>query len=545
MTAALALIVGAVSLAFWGLSAHAMTLDDPQGVAFAQDGPWWAASPAQIAAAPCRHTIPMSDSELTRALNDLTDSMGQTVSRTLRGIRFQNESPLLLDLFDRLTAYRPQLLDAPKPQQYSSANPHEHRFQSHCTKVICAAQQIFGERQGLQLLYLLARYGYNGSHLAFAGARAWTVEELDDLLIALADYPATALPIAKDQQLIHLAPPAERDRCYKVVANATIAVTYLWDDHPHEEKQSTLFHEVAHGFGITGADTSNEWRSFSAWTESDSPEEVLPLSADSCPRQVPVSKYQLGKPESVVSDYGKANPFEDFAESAVAYRYNPDKLKSLSPGKYEFMKEIIFDGLEYTSEQACDPANSYTEKMFEGRIRHELDHGVGDDVIEAVYRKCEAEIHGMLAFGRVPEALDPASRQCVSHELVTVLASRIAKAQEFHYAQYALRSLETRNIRPASDAAVQDAAKRIRRRLHDEIVAAVLDQDRSMHYRYSDFDSPPPQQFCAEWSRYPSSSEQARIRDVLTAICVKVQGRYDRRQPMKKRHVKSAVDSYF
>ena len=43
------------------------------------------------------------------------------------------------------------------------------------------------------------------------------------------------------------------------------------------------------------------------------------------------------------TDYAKTNPDEDFAESAMLYQYDPDKLKQQSPARYEFMKKL-FEG---------------------------------------------------------------------------------------------------------------------------------------------------------------------------------------------------------
>lgn len=48
-----------------------------------------------------------------------------------------------------------------------------------------------------------------------------------------------------------------------------------------------------------------------------------------------------------VSNYAHTNLFEDFAESYSTYITNPDLLKFFSPEKYEFMKENLFNGVEY------------------------------------------------------------------------------------------------------------------------------------------------------------------------------------------------------
>ncbi|MFN7824887.1 MAG: hypothetical protein ACK5P6_05960, partial [Pseudobdellovibrionaceae bacterium] len=44
---------------------------------------------------------------------------------------------------------------------------------------------------------------------------------------------------------------------------------------------------------------------------------------------------------------------EDFAETFSAYRYNPRQLKKVSPKRYEFMKNKVFGGIEYTNDASC------------------------------------------------------------------------------------------------------------------------------------------------------------------------------------------------
>lgn len=48
-----------------------------------------------------------------------------------------------------------------------------------------------------------------------------------------------------------------------------------------------------------------------------------------------------------VSDYARVDRFEDFAESYRAYVRDPERLRALSPDKYEFMRREIFANREY------------------------------------------------------------------------------------------------------------------------------------------------------------------------------------------------------
>ena len=48
-----------------------------------------------------------------------------------------------------------------------------------------------------------------------------------------------------------------------------------------------------------------------------------------------------------VSSYAHTNLFEDFAETYAVYVTNPDFLQFISPEKYNFMHDHVFDGREY------------------------------------------------------------------------------------------------------------------------------------------------------------------------------------------------------
>ena len=52
--------------------------------------------------------------------------------------------------------------------------------------------------------------------------------------------------------------------------------------------------------------------------------------------------------DQCVSEYARNNKYEDFAESYRAYIEDPELLKKTSMQKYEFMKNKVFKGKEYT-----------------------------------------------------------------------------------------------------------------------------------------------------------------------------------------------------
>ena len=79
------------------------------------------------------------------------------------------------------------------------------------------------------------------------------------------------------------------------------------------------------------------------------------------------------KQTEFVSAYAHAhNPNEDMAESIASYIVNPDKLRSRSPAKYEFIQNRIMHGTRYISQIRSDLTfevyNLYPDVVYPGRI---------------------------------------------------------------------------------------------------------------------------------------------------------------------------------
>ena len=296
---------------------------------------WEAVSVANIRSAPCTKKTPYSVEEMTNWLKAHQSPM--TKAKKIHGISFEGESPENLATFELLTTFK-TFFGEPDPK-------NQKTFSSQCKKVDCAVKEIFGPKTGIQLLFMHRKFGMNGSHLITANRSSWKSSELDHVLLSLSDYPPGLLPAEPNRPLTHF------KRGYlpgyaseNVIANASIEVFDLWDEQSPEEKRYAIVHELGHNLGgLAGrADESSKWLKMSGWTK-----ETKVINGEK------VTDYKATKPESIISKYGFTNPAEDFAESVSAYRYNPKKLKSISPEKYNFIKEVIFDNVEYTSEEAC------------------------------------------------------------------------------------------------------------------------------------------------------------------------------------------------
>ena len=112
-------------------------------------------------------------------------------------------------------------------------------------------------------------------------------------------------------------------------------------------------HELAHYTASElDLDDNPSWLAFSGWTEKD-------------------GKWSASKKNTFVSGYAKTSPAEDFAESVATYRYNPNLLKTVNPDKYTFIKETVFHGVEYTSENKCHSSNSY-ENILKKQVASKL-----------------------------------------------------------------------------------------------------------------------------------------------------------------------------
>ncbi len=326
---------------------HDHTTELGKLVQFAKDLPWEAASISNVRNAYCSRKTPFTVPEMSSWL--AKNQSAQVNSKKIAGISFENESDENLKSFDYLTK---------AVNFFGEADPKAQKtFTSNCKKVECAVKEIFGPKTGVQLLFMHRKFGMNGSHITRANRSSWKSAELDSVLLSLSDFPEGILPAEANRPLTHF------KRGYlpmyaseNVIANASIEVFDLWDSQSPEEKRYALFHELGHNLGgMSGADDSKKWLNMSGWVQET---KVVDGKKE--------TEFKPTKPETIISKYGLTNNAEDFAETVSAYRYNAKKLKSISPEKYNFVKEVIFDNVEYTSEEACQHpkriSDSYIQK---------------------------------------------------------------------------------------------------------------------------------------------------------------------------------------
>jgi len=291
-------------------------------------GEWFSVAEKDMTRAPCFNSVPPDESQMTDFLK--SHSIGFQRSKKINGIQFVGEDPYLLQLFSQIHTPAPYR-KIPTPN-----------FKSNCTQVLCAMQEIYGKKQGLQLLYMKAKFGYNGSDKVVRDSSPWKDSELDDVLTMFSNYPSSFFPIDEGRQFVHFKRGRSRGED-NTIADAMVEVFDTWNEQPKALRQATLFHELGHNLSDEGnKDMSSEWLSLSKWTAK-----TTLVKGD------PQVSWSMGDKSAAVSRYGEKNPGEDFAETVVAYRFNAQRLKAQQPQKYEYMKNRVFDGIEYDSASSC------------------------------------------------------------------------------------------------------------------------------------------------------------------------------------------------
>ena len=101
-------------------------------------------------------------------------------SKQIPGLKLVQRPRVLVDALDELTS------------QVSASELR--RVAGDCPTVYCVVNRLFGQPQGLRILYLYVHYRYNASYLSDRNARRWSADELGDLILAFEDMPDGVLP---------------------------------------------------------------------------------------------------------------------------------------------------------------------------------------------------------------------------------------------------------------------------------------------------------------------------------------------------------------
>ncbi|KHD88623.1 MAG: hypothetical protein OM95_07360 [Bdellovibrio sp. ArHS] len=328
----------------------------------AEEMNWWAANANQIQNATCRVKLPTTTKEILNYYAKKPLGPGYESGQAyVGGILLENERPeLVLALAKLLSPAGGEESIEGTPQSFQKA----FNVNPSCKKALCAAEKIFGPSVGSQMVFLMERFDINTSRYSFFNADTFSASEIADIIRSFELVHPEQLPFQSNKQLIKFKRGYTR-AAYggdgdSVLANASIELFDSWSQESSLMRQYTLYHEIAHNYSnnhFSDYDRSNTWLALSNWKESSQGE-----------FEAQKRKAQQGHP--FVSRYGETNPYEDFAESVTAYRFNPALLKKTSPEKYNLIKLLVFDGLEFTSSALC------SQPTLQTKYQKQVDAGV-------------------------------------------------------------------------------------------------------------------------------------------------------------------------
>ena len=117
----------------------------------------------------------------------------------------------------------------------------------------------------------------------------------------------------------------------------------------HQPFFHNFTHEYAHFYDYDTEKAqfmslSDGWKSLSGWRN------VVSMEPDNKSEE----KWIFDQNAAFVTAYSKESPIEDFAEALTFYRLNPSKLKEISESKYQYIKDMIYSGKEFTESGLID-----------------------------------------------------------------------------------------------------------------------------------------------------------------------------------------------
>lgn len=294
----------------------------------------WGASSSQVMNSACK-----SKTFDVEVMHKTLSSMTGNEDKKIRGVQFENEAPQLLTVFKNLTVKN----KSPWWQTPFLKSPPEvslqilHSINPECRKVLCAVDKIWGQFLGRKMLYMNLKFGFNPSEISNSNAAPFSESEIDDVLLGLQDLPKSFMPMVNNRKLIKYHPDeAHPDKGPLVWADSRIALFAPWFQATQGLRFYTLAHELGHVLHEKIPDSKKtEFSALSSWVKVGDNWEFDLIGA------------------CMPSTYAMTSPYEDFAESTSAYRYNARALLAQCPAKYNFLKNSVFAGVEFLEESQC------------------------------------------------------------------------------------------------------------------------------------------------------------------------------------------------
>lgn len=213
-------------------------------------------------------------------------------------------------------------------------------------------EDLISDRYGIEVGYGEPREDYQD----------FTVEELFYLAAVFEDYPESFHKLAGLNKIIRRKNGLKLPICPEADAFADVSKGYIMfadkafrpGRHAIDIKQ-IIAHEMAHFIwkNILYETTRKEFMALSGWTLNRHPnlhlaKEVIAKDHPKAVRERPFKEtWYRETTTNFVSDYAASlSPEEDFAETIAYYLYAPDKVRTVAPTKYNFIKNVV-DNYEY------------------------------------------------------------------------------------------------------------------------------------------------------------------------------------------------------
>jgi hypothetical protein len=198
-------------------------------------------------------------------------------------------------------------------------------------------------------------FGINGSQFAWSDADTWAPNEIEDAFVGLANLPHWTLPRERVKKLIRFHRGYVRDPDVRLgngwietLANTRIELFDAWARSDRVTRRKTVTHEIAHHLERDLPPTvSRQWLAIAGWRA---------VGQDPEQRQ-----YAQDDSVANVSWYAAHSPMEDLAETAAMYRYSPRALFAAFPARFAFVRDNLFQGVDYLSEGACVASQTWKE----------------------------------------------------------------------------------------------------------------------------------------------------------------------------------------
>jgi len=306
----------------------------------AQAQNFYAVYDPEVTAAACKTAQAPSLSEIKGYLDLRATQQDRTSGEIVKGVTLQNETAETIDALHWMLRYLPENF-------LSSIRA--------CDSASCVTNALWGDELGTKMLYLMIRFGLNASEYGIRSVSRFSVDQVNSLLQAVHDLPNFMLPFGRNIpfNLLHYDP---RFR-FQAVSNATITFFNGWENATTEMKQYATMHELSHRMAYRSTsyylDLQKDWLALGDWSRSKDVK----------------NPWQHGPGKCFISGYSEQAPDEDFAETASAYRYAAKRLKQTCPDKYEYMKEKVFQGVEYLDNTSCESVRIRMDAFGPNEIR--------------------------------------------------------------------------------------------------------------------------------------------------------------------------------